>query len=168
MAWWHPFSRRRALPAPKPLPTPEGNALTAAAAPVTSPRTELIRTPDTWQDEAWQYYSDLGEFRYAADWEANMLSRVRFYAAKLEPGTDEPVRADAGTAVDLMTTFAGGVAGQAQIMAGLGTQLSVPARATSSSRTSTESRTGPSAASTKSEPPAAGTRSSTRTAPRPA
>lgn len=70
--------------------------------------------------------NSLGEFRYAADWEARMLSRVRFYAAKLEPGADEPVRADAGTAVDLMTTFAGGVAGQAQIMDGLGTQLSVP------------------------------------------
>lgn len=125
MAWYHAFSRR-GTPTPKPLPAPEANALTAAAVPVTSPRTELIRTPDTWQDEAWQYYSDLGEFRYAADWEANMLSRVRFYAAKLEPGEDEPVRAEAGTAVDLMTTFAGGVAGQAQIMAGLGTQLSVP------------------------------------------
>jgi hypothetical protein len=126
MAWWSAFTRRGVVPKPAPLPTPESNALTAAAAPVTSPRTELIRTPDAWQDEAWQYYSDLGEFRYAADWEANMLSRVRFYAAKLEPGEDEPVRADAGTAVDLMTTFAGGVAGQAQIMAGLGTQLSVP------------------------------------------
>lgn len=125
MAWWNVFTQR-GMPTPKPLPTPEANALTAAAQPVTSPRTELIRTPDTWQDEAWQYYSDLGEFRYAADWEANMLSRVRFYAAKLEPGEDEPVRAEAGTAVDLMTTFAGGVAGQAQIMAGLGTQLSVP------------------------------------------
>lgn len=126
MAWWNVFTQR-GMPTPKPLPTPDQpNALTAAAQPVTSPRTELIRTPDTWQDEAWQYYSDLGEFRYAADWEANMLSRVRFYAAKLEPGEDEPVRAEAGTAVDLMTTFAGGVAGQAQIMAGLGTQLSVP------------------------------------------
>ncbi|MBE4788405.1 phage portal family protein [Streptomyces caniscabiei] len=126
MAWWSAFTRR-GMPTPKPLPTqPEPNALTAAAAPVTSPRTELLRTPDTWQNEAWQYYSELGEFRYAADWEANMLSRIRFYAAKLEPGTDEPVRAKAGTAVDLMTAFAGGVAGQAQIMAGLGTQLAVP------------------------------------------
>lgn len=126
MAWWNVFTQR-GTPTPKPLPAPpQPNALTAAAAPVTSPRTELIRTPDTWQEEAWQYYSDLGEFRYAADWEANMLSRVRFYAAKLVPGEDEPVRAEAGTAVDLLTTFAGGVAGQAQIMAGLGTQLSVP------------------------------------------
>jgi hypothetical protein len=126
MAWWHAFTRRGGLPTPQPHPATQPNALTAAAAPVTSPRTELLRTADTWQNEAWQYYSDLGEFRYAADWEANMLSRIRFYAAKLEPGADEPVRAEAGTAVELMTTFAGGVAGQAQIMSGLGTQLAVP------------------------------------------
>jgi hypothetical protein len=126
MAWWSAFTRRGSLPTPTPPAATQPNALTAAAAPVTSPRTELLRTPDTWQEEAWQFYADLGEFRYAADWEANMLSRIRFYAAKLEPGADEPVRAEAGTAVELMTTFAGGVAGQAQIMNGLGTQLAVP------------------------------------------
>jgi hypothetical protein len=123
MAWWHYITGRSPLPTPHP---PEPPALTASAAPVTGPRSELIRTTDVWQDEAWEYYDTLGEFRYAADWEANMLSRVRFYAAKLIPGADEPVRQEAGTAVDLMTAFAGGVAGQAQIMAGLGTQLSVP------------------------------------------
>jgi hypothetical protein len=125
MAWWHYITGRNRLPTPTPT-APQPTALTAAAQPVTSPRTELIRTPDAWQNEAWEYYDTLGEFRYAADWEANMLSRVRFYAAKLEPGADEPIRVDAGTGVDLMTTFAGGVAGQAQIMAGLGTQLAVP------------------------------------------
>jgi hypothetical protein len=125
MAWWHYITGRNRLPTPTPT-APQPTAITAAAQPVTSPRTELIRTPDAWQNEAWEYYDTLGEFRYAADWEANMLSRVRFYAAKLEPGADEPIRVDAGTGVDLMTTFAGGVAGQAQIMAGLGTQLAVP------------------------------------------
>ena len=126
MAWYHAFTRRGPLPTAAAPHASEPQAITAAAAPVSSPRTDLIRTPDTWQDEAWTYYDSLGEFRYAADWESNMLSRVRFYAAKLEAGADEPVRAEAGTAVDLMTAFAGGVAGQAQIMAGLGTQLSVP------------------------------------------
>lgn len=126
MAWWHYITGRNRLPAPTPAPVPQPNALTAAAAPVTSPRTELIRTPDTWQNEAWQYHEDLGEFRYAAEWESRMLSRIRLYAAKLEPGQDEPVRQDAGTAVDLMTQFAGGVAGQAAIMDNLGTQLMVP------------------------------------------
>src|SRR3546814_1575555 len=106
MAWWHAFTRRGPARVPT-LPAPEPQTVTAAAAPIATPRSELVRTPDTWQEEAWGYYDDLGEFRYAVEWEARMLSRVRFYAAKLEPGADEPVRADAGTAVDLMTQFAG-------------------------------------------------------------
>jgi hypothetical protein len=126
MAWWHAFSRRGPLPTPPTPPPPQPNALTAAAAPVTSPRTELIRNTDGWQEEAWGYYDDLGEFRYGVEWVSAMLSRVRIYAAKLEPGADEPVRADAGTAVDLMTTLSGGVAGQAGLMSGFGTQLAVP------------------------------------------
>lgn len=128
MAWWHAFTTRQpTLPTPAPAPAPgPPQALTAAAAPVKSPRTELIRTTDTWQEEAWQFYDDLGEFRYGVEWVSAMLSRVRLYAAKLETGEDEPVRAEAGPAVDLMTTLGGGVAGQAQLMAGFGTQLAVP------------------------------------------
>jgi hypothetical protein len=127
MAWWHAFTQRPTLPTPAPEPAPQPpQALTAAAAPVMSPRTGLIRNTDSWQDEVWGYHETLGEFRYAADWSAKMLSRVRLHAARLETGEDEPVRAEAGTAVDIMTTFASGVAGQAQIMDGLGTQLAVP------------------------------------------
>ncbi|HEY5988396.1 MAG TPA: hypothetical protein VIV12_18760 [Streptosporangiaceae bacterium] len=128
MAWYHVFTGR-GTPTPKALPTraeQQPNALTAAAAPVASPRTELIRNTDGWQEEAWGYHETLGEFRYAVDWESKRLSRVRLYAAKLEPGADEPVRQNAGTAVELMTAMAGGVAGQATIMNGLATQLAVP------------------------------------------
>ncbi|MFC8423943.1 hypothetical protein ACFUN7_24210 [Streptomyces sp. NPDC057236] len=124
MAWWHAFTRRTPVRIDHYAKATE--ALTAAAAPVKEPRTELLRTTDMWQEEVWGYHDTLGEFRYAVDWESKMLSRVRLYAAKLEPGADEPVRAKAGTAVDLMTVFAGGPAGQAQIMDGLGTQLTVP------------------------------------------
>jgi hypothetical protein len=126
MAWYDVFTRR-GTPTPKPSPVPtQPNALTAAAAPVTSPRTELIRNTDGWQNEAWEYYDTLGEFRYGTEWVSAMLSRVRLYAAKLEPGADEPARATAGTAVDLMTVLSGGVAAQAQLMSGFGTQLGVP------------------------------------------
>src|SRR5690606_35248183 len=125
VAWWHAFTRRGTLPAAH-LPATDADALTAAAAPVRQPRTELLRTTDSWQEEVWQYHDTLGEFRYATDWEAKRLSRVRLYAAKLQPGADAPLRADAGTAVDLMTTFGGGPAGQAQILDGLATQLTVP------------------------------------------
>jgi hypothetical protein len=125
MAWWHAFTRRSPLPTVQPQASGP-QQLTASAAPVKEPRTELIRNTDGWQEEAWGYYDDLGEFRYGVEWVAAMLSRVRLYAAKLEPGADEPVRADAGTAVDLMTTLGGGVGGQAQLMSGFGTQLAVP------------------------------------------
>jgi len=125
MAWWHAFTRRGPVPTAEPQAS-EPQAITAAAAPVKEPRTELIRHTDTWQEEAWGYYDDLGEFRYGVEWVSAMLSRIRLYAAKLEPGADEPVRADAGTAVDLMTVLGGGVAAQAQLMSGMGTQLAVP------------------------------------------
>jgi hypothetical protein len=125
MAWWHAFTGR-GTPTPKPHQPTQPNALTAAAAPVTSPRSSLIRNTDGWQEEVWAFHDTLGEFRYATDWEAKRLSRVRLYAAKLEPGADEPVRAKAGLAVDLLTAFAGGPGGQAQIMGGLATQLRVP------------------------------------------
>lgn len=126
MAWWHTFTRRGTPRAVAPALPEQPNALTASAAAVTSPRAELIRNTDGWQEEVWGYHDTLGEFRYATDWEAKRLSRVRLYAAKLEPGVDEPVRAKNGTAVELMTAFAGGPAGQAQIMSGLATQLRVP------------------------------------------
>lgn len=124
MAWYHAFTRRGVVPTP--APTPEPQVVTAAATPIKEPRTELIRNTETWQNEAWGFYDDLGEFRYGVDWTSAMLSRIRLYAARLEPGADEPIRAEAGTAVDLMTTLGGGVAGQAQLMAGFGAQLAVP------------------------------------------
>lgn len=126
MAWWHAFGiGRTRLPQPTPR-SEHAPTLTAAATPVTTPRSELLRKPDNWQNEAWGYYDSIGEFRYGVEWEAAMLSRVRLYAARLESGEDEPVRADAGPAVDLMTTLGGGAAGQAQLMSGLATQLGVP------------------------------------------
>lgn len=125
MAWWHYLTGRNRLPTPPP-PAHEPATLTAAATPLTNPRTDPIRNTETWQEEAWGYYDDLGEFRYGVDWTSSMLSRIRLYAARLEPGADEPVRAEAGTAVDLMTTLGGGVAGQASLMAGFGAQLAVP------------------------------------------
>lgn len=125
MAWWHAFGiGRTALPTPPPPPVPP--AVTAAAAPVKDARSELIRNTSTWQHEAWQYFDDLGEFRYGVKWMSAMLSRVRIHAARLEPGEDEPVRGSAGLAVEMMTALGGGVAGQAQIMSSTATQLAVP------------------------------------------
>lgn len=102
-------------------------ALTAAAVEVDAPRSDLLRTTETWQQEVWRYYDTLGEFNYAVSWLSAMLSRVRLYAAELVPGQDEPVRLeDDHPAVDVMNKLAGGVAGQTALMASLAVQLAVP------------------------------------------
>lgn len=104
----------------------EPRALTAAASEVQVPRSDLLRTTETWQQEVWRYYDTLGEFNYAVSWLSAMLSRVRLYAAELVPGQDEPVRLQDGLAVDVMNKLAGGVAGQTALMASLAVQLAVP------------------------------------------
>jgi hypothetical protein len=102
-------------------------ALTSAAVEVDAPRSDLLRTTETWQQEVWRYYDTLGEFNYAVSWLSAMLSRVRLYAAELVPGQDEPVRLDDNhPAVDVMNKLAGGVAGQTALMASLAVQLAVP------------------------------------------
>ena len=102
-------------------------ALTSAAVEVDAPRSDLLRTTETWQQEVWRYYDTLGEFNYAVSWLSAMLSRVRLYAAELVPGQDEPVRLeDNHPAVDVMNKLAGGVAGQISLMSSLAVQLAVP------------------------------------------
>jgi hypothetical protein len=107
--------------APGPPPS-----LTAAAAPPKGPQAQFLRRPDKWQNEVWGFYDTLGEFNYGVWWLANMLSRVRLRAARLQPDVDEPDIVDKGPAAELMKNFGGGVTGQAQIMKRLTVQLSIP------------------------------------------
>jgi hypothetical protein len=116
---WNPFARRS---------TPE-EALTAAATIVAKPRGPLMKTDESWQREAWEFYDSLGEFNTGVSWLASMMSRVRFRAAKLDVDLDEPSISDVkptDLAATLMRDLAGGVSGQAQMIRGLTTQLSVP------------------------------------------
>lgn len=80
---------------------------------------------DSWQEEAWDYFANLGEFNYAATWFAEALSRVRLVAAEVEPDSDEPVTLDSGPAVDLVEKLAGGTDAQAEVMHSFATQLAV-------------------------------------------
>ena len=80
-----------------------------------------------WQNQAWQFYDDLGEFRYGVDWRAEMVSRVRLRAGKKIPGADEPELLDKGPAVDLIDALvAGSVGGPDQLMRSFATLLGVP------------------------------------------
>jgi hypothetical protein len=80
----------------------------------------------SWQEEAWDFWRNLGELNNGIAWLANSLSRVRLYAAEAMPGGDEPAPLEEGPASDLMAAFAGGTTGQSMIMGGFGYQLGVP------------------------------------------
>jgi hypothetical protein len=121
MPWYAPW-RDKATPEP-------AAAVTAAASIVAKPRSPLLKTPDTWQREAWDFFDQLGEFNSGVNWLSQMMSRVRLRAALLDPGLDEPSVSKVPTnslAAKMLRDLAGGVGGQAQLMRGLVTQLSVP------------------------------------------
>jgi hypothetical protein len=123
VAWYHALGFGQQPSAPEPP------ALTAAASIVAQPRSPLLKTPDSWQREAWDFYDELGEFNFGIVWLSNMMSRVRLRAARLDPDLDEPSISDVppdAMAAKLLKDLAGGVGGQAQMMRGLVTQLSVP------------------------------------------
>ena len=121
---WYDVFRGRGVTAPSPQPLPE--ALTAAAAPPPGPETKFLRRTEAWQEEVWRFHETLGEFNFGVGWLANMLSRVRLRAARLQPDSDEPAIETTGTAAELMMLFGGGVAGQSQIMRRLTVQLALP------------------------------------------
>lgn len=108
---------------------PSEKALAAAASIVAAPRGPLMKTDESWQREAWEFFDALGEFNTGVNWLSQMMSRVRIRAAKLSPDLDEPSISDVkptDLAAQMLRDLAGGVGGQAQMMRNLVTQLSVP------------------------------------------
>jgi hypothetical protein len=101
--------------------------LTAAAGPLDTARgtTDLIRRA-AWQQDAWGFYETNGEYAYAIDWAAQAISRMRFKAARVVPGSDEPEILDDGPAVDLVDALAGGVGGQSELLGTATRLLQIP------------------------------------------
>lgn len=103
-------------------------------------RQSLRRVRQDWQDEAWDVYDELGEVKYAVNFMANVISKVRLYAAiDVEP--DEPpvpIGSDAGLLVagntesvallaeQELARLRAPVGGQAEILRATATNLQVP------------------------------------------
>jgi hypothetical protein len=102
-------------------------ALVGAAHVLRLGRDKITPQPEPWQAEAWEFYlTRVGELRFGVDFLANSMSRVRLVPAVMDATMDEPEPVDSGPAVDLLAEFAGGVDGQAQLLATLAVHLTVP------------------------------------------
>lgn len=111
------------------VPSRQERALVGASTEVRKQLTltsNPLRSYDSWQTEAWDYWDSLGEFRFGVSWLAKLISRVRLVAAQDMPQNDEPERLDSGPAVDLIDAFGGGIGGQSHILETLTVHLSVP------------------------------------------
>lgn len=96
-----------------------------------------------WQTSAWGYYDEIGEFSWAVELLATHASKARLVAARDVPGVDEPIILDGNEyevdgetvqpsqlerdAADLIANFAGGTAGQQQLLYRAAVQLIVAA-----------------------------------------
>lgn len=84
-----------------------------------------------WQDEAWGFYDQVGEFRYYVGWRAGSCSRVSLVASERDPDSGLPTLGvgsgdrDAGRFAQIVSAVAGGSLGQSQLVRRLVEVLSV-------------------------------------------
>lgn len=99
--------------------------LSAAATRYTSRSTRAQRVDNSWQENAWGFYADTPEVRFAARWVGNAMGMARLYAGRQLPdGTIQ--KAPAGhRAAELVASIAGGVEGQSQMLKAFGPHLVV-------------------------------------------
>lgn len=99
--------------------------LSAAASRYTSRSTRAQRVDNSWQENAWGFYADTPEVRFAARWVGNAMGMARLYAGRQLPdGTIQ--KAPAGhRAAELVASIAGGVEGQSQMLKAFGPHLVV-------------------------------------------
>lgn len=101
-------------------------ALTAAAQLTSSVAIQRPLQYESWQDEVWAFYENLGEFNYGVEWFGEAMSRVRLNVAVVTPGGDEPKVIDSGPAVELIAKLNGGTDGHSALLRSLAVQLAVP------------------------------------------
>jgi hypothetical protein len=110
--------------------------LTAAFQPVTDPSTAMKASLGdkrlAWQEEAWGFYDQVGEFRYYVGWRAGSCSRASLVASEIDPESGLPTQGvdegdgQAARFGQIVAAIAGGPLGQSQMVRRLVEVLSVP------------------------------------------
>jgi hypothetical protein len=108
---------------PEPAPqAPQGFVASAVRLPTISRR--AAGQPQEWQARAWNYWANVGELRFTAQWIGNVLSRARLVAAKREGRMLVPIEGK-DPAVEAMDALYGGPQGQSQMLSALGINMTV-------------------------------------------
>lgn len=115
---------------------PVSSALTAAGSQLRvssyEEATLLQLSRQNWTERAWSYYENVGEVRYAANFVANSLSRLRLIAAKTPPVTSdawEPIEIKEGAVAEAVARLKDPRGGQRGLLRSLGLNLFVPGEA---------------------------------------
>jgi hypothetical protein len=115
---------------------PTSNALVAAGTQLKVSNYEeatlLQLSRQSWTERAWSYYENVGEVRYAANFVANSLSRLRLIAAKTPPATSdawEPLEVSTGAVAEAVGRLQDPRGGQRGLLRSLGLNLFVPGEA---------------------------------------
>jgi hypothetical protein len=101
-------------------------ALVASAVQFPGQMPRLYARPQTgWQREAWRHYDICPEFRFAANWVGNAMSRVVLQPATIDPTSHKVTVNPTGQAAHLLDILFAGRDGQAQMLEALGIHLTV-------------------------------------------
>jgi hypothetical protein len=83
-------------------------------------------SPEAWQQEAIELYSEVGELRYLANATANAASRAHIYVGKWDPESSEPVEVVDPLVRAIWDHLGGGTLGRSEMVKRLFIQLFVP------------------------------------------
>jgi hypothetical protein len=98
-------------------------AVVSSAARLSSRLPRVWQPARSWQDSAWRFYDEVGEFRYASNWVGQVLSRAELHAA--EKTRDGLRKVKSGPAANAMNALFEGSQGQPAMLAALGLHLTV-------------------------------------------
>jgi hypothetical protein len=98
-------------------------SLVASAVRYPGNAARIYQPRQDWQLECYRHYAICGEARFAATFFGNALSRANLTVSK--PSKDGPKVQTTGTAFDLLAELFAGKDGQAQMLKGIGTHLTI-------------------------------------------
>lgn len=106
---------------------PQPESVVAAATRLSgtpTPTSMSGRSGAQWQEECWRFYDTIGEYRYACDWIASVISRAVLYATHFD-AKGAPVKQTEGSAYEIISALFGSADGRRSMLQQIGVHFSV-------------------------------------------